>query len=71
MIPYADFERAVSSWKIRQSGGHAPAAEEASGAVVAEVAVPNAETSYEAEDPDRTPLPEAVSNLFPLPTDEE
>jgi hypothetical protein len=65
MIPYADFERAVSRWKIRQSGGHvATSTEEGSGAVVTEMAAPNAEASYEGQDPDRTPTPEDVTKQF-------
>jgi hypothetical protein len=72
MIPYADFERAVSRWKIRQSGGHVSAStEESSGAVVAEVAAPNAELASADQDPDRTPMPEDVNKQFALPTDGE
>ncbi len=75
MIPYADFERAVTRWKIRQSGGQvASSAEEgASGAVVAEMAAPNAEVSTDTQigDDARTPRPEDVSAQFGLPSDSE
>ena len=45
MIPNADFERAIAQWKIRRQGGQvATQAEEvASGAVVGEMALANAE----------------------------
>ena len=45
MIPYAEFERALTQWKIRQQGGQVAtqATEEASGAVVGEMALANAE----------------------------
>lgn len=72
MIPYADFERAVSRWKIRQTGGHVAAStEESSGAVVNEMAAPNAEESSEGQDQDRTPTPEDVTKQFSLPSDGE
>ena len=40
MIPHAEFERAIAQWKIRKQGGQVgtQAPEEASGAVVGEMA---------------------------------
>jgi len=45
MIPHAEFERAIAQWKIRKQGGQVgtQAPEEASGAVVGEMALANAE----------------------------
>jgi hypothetical protein len=45
MIPHADFERAITQWKIRKQGGQVgtQAQEEASGAVAGEMALANAE----------------------------
>jgi hypothetical protein len=45
MIPNADFERAIAQWKIRRQGGQvaSQAEEVASGAVVGEMALANAE----------------------------
>ena len=45
MIPHADFERAITQWKIRKQGGQVgtQAEEEASGAVAGEMALANAE----------------------------
>ncbi len=72
MIPYVDFERAVSRWKIRQTGGHVAASmEESSGAVVTEMAAPNAEESSDGQDPDRTPTPEDVTKQFSVMGDGE
>jgi hypothetical protein len=48
MIPQADFERAITQWKIRQQGGQVAtqATEEASGAVVGEMPLANAEPGF-------------------------
>jgi hypothetical protein len=48
MIPHAEFERAINQWKIRQQGGQvvSPAGEVASGAVVGEMPLANAEPGY-------------------------
>jgi hypothetical protein len=48
MIPYAEFERARTQWKIRQQGGQVAtqATEEASGAVVGEMPLANAEPGF-------------------------
>jgi hypothetical protein len=48
MIPQADFDRAITQWKIRQQGGQVAtqAAEEASGAVVGEMPLANAEPGF-------------------------
>jgi hypothetical protein len=45
MIPHAEFERALTQWKIRKQGGQVatPSADVASGAVVGEMALANAE----------------------------
>ena len=45
MIPIAEFERALTQWKIRREGGQVAtqSAEVASGAVVGEMALANAE----------------------------
>ncbi|HJX51955.1 MAG TPA: hypothetical protein VJ801_04235 [Polyangia bacterium] len=45
MIPNAEFERALTQWKIRRQGGQVAtqAGEAASGAVVGEMALANAE----------------------------
>jgi hypothetical protein len=45
MIPHAEFERAITQWKIRKQGGQVvtPAGDVASGAVVGEMALANAE----------------------------
>jgi hypothetical protein len=45
MIPHADFERALTQWKIRKQGGQVatPSADVASGAVVGEMPLANAE----------------------------
>ena len=45
MIPHAEFERAIAQWKIRKHGGQVAtqAPEVASGAVVGEMALANAE----------------------------
>jgi len=45
MIPHAEFERAIMQWKIRRQGGQVstPATDVASGAVVGEMALANAE----------------------------
>jgi hypothetical protein len=52
MIPNADFERALSQWKIRREGGQVAtqAAEVASGAVVGEMALANAEPGLLSDD---------------------
>jgi hypothetical protein len=48
MIPHAEFERAITQWKIRQQGGQVAtqAPEEASGAVVGEMPLANAEPGF-------------------------
>jgi hypothetical protein len=45
MIPHAEFERAITQWKIRKQGGQVAtqSPEVASGAVVGEMALANAE----------------------------
>jgi hypothetical protein len=45
MIPHAEFERAITQWKIRRQGGQVATqtADVASGAVVGEMALANAE----------------------------
>ena len=45
MIPHAEFERAITQWKIRKQGGQVatPADDVASGAVVGEMPLANAE----------------------------
>jgi hypothetical protein len=45
MIPHVEFERAITQWKIRKEGGQVATQtpEEASGAVVGEMALANAE----------------------------
>jgi hypothetical protein len=45
MIPHAEFERALTQWKIRKHGGQVatPSADVASGAVVGEMPLANAE----------------------------
>jgi len=45
MIPHAEFERAINQWKIRQQGGQvvSQAGDVASGAVVGEMPLANAE----------------------------
>jgi hypothetical protein len=45
MIPHAEFERAIIQWKIRSQGGQVAtqATDVASGAVVGEMALANAE----------------------------
>ena len=45
MIPHAEFERALTQWKIRKQGGQVatPSADVASGAVVGEMPLANAE----------------------------
>jgi hypothetical protein len=45
MIPHAEFERAITQWKIRKQGGQVatPTTDVASGAVVGEMALANAE----------------------------
>ena len=43
MIPYADFEMALSRWKARKAGTPMASEEIPSGAVAAEVPDPNAE----------------------------
>jgi len=50
MIPYAEFERALTQWKIRREGGQvaAQATEVASGAVVGEMALANAEPGLDS-----------------------
>jgi hypothetical protein len=56
MIPREEFERAINQWKIRSQGGQvvAPAGEAASGAVMGEMPLANAEpglaSSEEASD---------------------
>jgi len=48
MIPHAEFERAITQWKIRQQGGQVAtqAEEEGSGAVVGEMPLANAEPGF-------------------------
>jgi len=52
MIPNAEFERAITQWKIRRQGGQVAiqAAEVASGAVVGEMALANAEPGLVSSD---------------------
>jgi hypothetical protein len=48
MIPYADFEMALARWQARKAGTPMASEEIPSGAVAAEVPVPNAEPYPEA-----------------------
>ena len=53
MIPHAEFERAINQWKIRQQGGQvvSQAGDVASGAVVGEMPLANAEPGFSSEEP--------------------
>ena len=67
MIPHAEFERAINQWKIRQQGGQvvAPAGEVASGAVVGEMPLANAEPGYSSgEAPSDEPARGSLSGEF-------
>ena len=76
MIPYADFEMALARWQARKAGTPMVSEEIPSGAVAAEVPVPNAEPaeqsdqagqSEQAEQADQAALAEQAAEEVPRP----